>query len=348
MGLLIRPRQLPPVSLTSELGRRAARAALRSGQYTSVRRGALVPAVQADSRWEEDEARAIAAVASAARKLGNGSAFSHRSAALLHGLWVPRLAPTPEVTQRARPNSHGASSLKRYCADVPGDDVTTVNGVRVTTIERTIVDCARTLHPRGALAVVDSGLRALIGADRRCREADHALLAELRARLLEMVERGAPRGRRQARAVISAGDPYSESPKETELRWLVVSRGLPTPTTQLEVRTRGGTFYADLGWRWIARRTDGTQEVCLVLLEYDGEVKYLPDGGIVRSLEESSAAMVAEKRREDLIREIPGTSIHRFSKHDLRDPDGVLARVLAVVPAEIRNDLRPIPALLPH
>lgn len=348
MGLVIRPRNLPQVQLTSALGRNATRSAIASGRFTTIRRGALVPVIAGDTRWERSEASALAAIAAVARKLTNGAAVSHASAALVHGLWVSDIPPLPEVTQRTKQNSHGAGTLKRYsCRNLPDDAVTTVRGVRVTTIERTIADCARVMHPRDALAVADSGMRALIRPDRSRKDRDAARVAELRQRLLDMVEHGPPRGRRQARAVIAAADPYSESPKETTLRWIAVSRGLPAPTTQVEVRTRGGTFYVDLGWRWTVRRPDGTVEAVVLLVEYDGEIKYLPGGGVVLDVAEASAAMVAEKHREDLIREDPTVRMMRFSRRDLRDPDAVVARLLSAVPAWAGVVLEPVADLLP-
>lgn len=347
MGLLIRPRTLPPARLTSELGRRAARAALASGAFTTIRRGALVPTIEGSATWERTEAAALAAIAAVATKLTNGAAVSHASAALLHGLWVTALPDLPEVTQRTKQNSHGARTLKRYsCPKLPEDAVTEVDGVRVTTIERTIADCARLMHPRDALAVADSGMRALVRPDRARRDRDVGRIAELRGRLLDLVEHGPPRGRRQARAVIAAADPYAESPRETVLRWIAVSRGLPAPSTQVEVRTREGTFYVDLGWRWVVPRADGTVDVVVLLVEYDGDLKYLPGEGIVRDAAEASAAIVAEKRREDLIREDPAVRMLRFSRPELRDPDAVFRRLLAAVPAGARAALEPIPDLL--
>lgn len=346
MGLVIEPRELPPARLASELGRSAARAALGSGRFTSVRRGALVPAIDTDNEWVAQEAQALAKIASVARKLTNGAAISHVSAALVHGLWVVQMPAKPQVTQATKQNSHGRTTLKRHCSPLPAKDVTTIGGLRVTTLERTIADCAKTIHPRDALAVADSGMRALTRTDRFQRDIDAPRVAQLRTCLLAAVDEGPPRGRRQARAVIAAADPYAESPPESSLRWIAVSRGLPAPITQMVVRTRGGTFYADLGWRWVVRNADGTEEVVVLLLEYDGELKYLPGGGLVVGGADASHTVLAEKQREDLIREDRCTTVLRFTRHDLRVPDAAFARIFAAVPAAIRATLDPIPELL--
>jgi len=285
-------------------------------------------------------------IASAHRKLHNDAAFSHASAALLHGLWVLTVPERPEVSQSTRPNTHASGSLWRHHARLTTYDVTTLDGLRVTTLERTIADCARTMSPRDALAVADSGMRAILRADRRAKDADAARLAELRHRLQQAVDTGPPRGRRQARAVLVAADPYAESPMETVLRWIAVSRGLPRPEVQMPVHTREKTFYVDLGWRWAVRRADGSTVVYVVLLEYDGEVKYVPGDGLVDSLDGAVAAVMAEKHREDLIRENPENTLRRFSKRDVFDPDRAFARMLSAIPREVRAELTPVPELL--
>ncbi|TNC18436.1 hypothetical protein FHE66_06485 [Georgenia sp. 311] len=349
MGLVLDPPELPPIVVTSGLDAKAVRAMVRAGGFDRVRRGALTP--RADGGWQAQEREALARIAAVSRKLTNGAVVSHSSAALLHGLWLYRVPTVVHVTQRARANGHGAPDLRRHRGPFGDSSVTVVHGIRVSTIERTVVECARTMHPRDALVVADSALRALVRPDRFDREpvADH--VAELKRRLTEMVGHGRGHGRRRARAVIAAADPFAESPMESVVRWVAVSRGLPTPTVQLEVRTRGGTFYADLGWEWTEQRPDGSRVVVLrVLVEYDGELKYLPELGLVRSHAEASAALVAEKRREDLVREDGVTRVLRVTRTDLRDPDALAARLVAALPASVRRTLDPVPELVvpPH
>ena len=348
MGLLIEPPTTPPVYLTSELGRSSIRTALRSGEYTQARRGAIVPKLPDGTTWEAQEARAMAAIAAVDRKLRNKAAFSHASAALIHGLWLAHVPGIPEVTQQTKPNSHGRQSLRRHRSVLPPEQVTTVNALRVTTIERTIVDCACTMSPRDALVIADSGFRALLGAERSRKSFDPDELEALRRRLHQIVDAGRRNGRRQARAVIDAADPHAESPPETTARWIVISRGMPAPTTQLATVTRGGTFYSALGWQWVVVQSDGSRRTYTVLLEYDGEIKYLPGSGVVTTAEESSATVVSEKRREDLIRERPDTTVLRADKDDIRHPDRLFARLLAALPPEVRStlELTPVPELL--
>jgi len=351
MGLALRPPELPVIVETSGLDAGAVRSMVHAGDFRKVRRGALTPRVDAGAVWQARQHEALARVVAVARRLTNGAVVSHSSAALLHGLWLYRMPAVVHVTQRSRDNGHGAPDIRRHRGPFGDTSVTEVHGIRVSTVERTVVECARTMHPRDALVVADSGMRALVRPDRFARDLSADDVAELKARLLEMVGRGQGHGRRRARAVVAAADPFTESPMESVVRWVALSRGLPAPTVQMAVRTRAGTYYADLGWAWKQRRADGSWVVvCRVLVEYDGEVKYLPDLGLVGGLDDASAVLVAEKQREDLLREDGLTRVLRVTRADLRDPDALAARLLAALPEAVRRTVRPVPELLlgPH
>ncbi|MGO4435963.1 hypothetical protein AB4Y88_22570, partial [Paenarthrobacter sp. RAF9] len=93
-----------------------------------------------------------------------GFVYSHFSAARLHELYIWGVDTRVHVLQKVRP------SADRWGKDVWGhtepfgeEDVTTVKGLRVTTLERTIADCARSLSYPKALVIVDHGLR--VGAN---------------------------------------------------------------------------------------------------------------------------------------------------------------------------------------
>jgi very-short-patch-repair endonuclease len=92
------------------------------------------------------------------------------------------------------------------------------------------------------------------------------------------------------------------------------------PSTQVEVRTRLGTFWGDLGWpEW------------RLLLEYDGRPKYAERGG---------EALVAEKRRHDALVEA-GWRALRITKEDLEPSGELLARVVPLLPQAVTRALRP-------
>lgn len=347
MGLALDPPVLPEIVSTAGMEASAVLGLMASGEYRKVRRGALTADVAGHDEWQTRRHEALARIVAVDHKLTNGAVMSHSSAAILHGLWLYRVPSVVHVIQAAKPNGRGAPDIHRHSTALDEEHVTTVGGIRATTIERTIVDCARTMHPRDALVVADAGMRALIRPDRRRKPQYAEAIEQLRSRLMTMVGHGPGHGRRRARAVLRASDPYAESPPESVLRWIAVSRGLPAPVVQLPVRTRGGVFYVDLGWRWHRKLEDGSWQVLrTVLCEYDGELKYRAGGGLVSSAAEASDAVVAEKLREDLIREDPTVRMPRFTRAELNDPDAVVEQLLAVMPPEARRSLRPIPELL--
>jgi very-short-patch-repair endonuclease len=84
--------------------------------------------------------------------------LSHESAALLWGLPVLMQPTRTHVIQRSRPTSRGAPDVIRHVTDVPEDQRTVHRGHPVTTLERTVVDCAMTLGAHGGLVVADAAL----------------------------------------------------------------------------------------------------------------------------------------------------------------------------------------------
>jgi very-short-patch-repair endonuclease len=138
--------------------------------------------------------------------------------------------------------------------------------------------------------------------------------------MLEIVD-GDPSGRGMVRAhaVIQLGDPGAESAQESAVRFVLLRAGLPQPRTQVEIGTRLGTFWADLGW-----------EEWRVLLEYDGRVKYQDQDSLIR-----------EKRRQDAVTEAGWRSL-RVTREDLRGADLLVARTLRLLPAAVPLTRRPL------
>jgi len=208
-------------------------------------------------------------------------------------------------------------------------DVVDHDGLRVTSPERTILDCARFLQPDRALAVVDSLFAVVVGAgdhpwDHRRRI--EAACAELRRRLLARLEEWAgQRGYRRAQAVLLAATAMSQSVWESEARRLCLASGITPPQVQVPVRgADGGVYFADLGWLLVR-----------LLLEVDGEVKLAvdPDGEMRRRI-----------AREEAIREA-GFDVLRLTPEDLRDSRAAVRRIWDALPPSAR-DASPITALL--
>jgi hypothetical protein len=158
----------------------------------------------------------------------------------------------------------------------PLDDAETLTrgAFRLTTVARTLVDCAREVPLEDAVVAMDAAL--LAGKSTREQLVD----ATTRARRW-------PGGPRAERALTLANG-RAESPLETRGRLRIVGAGLPTPQLQVEIRT-GGRLLAVV---------DAWFDDVAVAVEFDGRVKYT-DPWRGRSPEE---VLWEEKRREDELR----------------------------------------------
>lgn len=293
------PRPLPEIALAGDYLPQDVQRRLRDGTWVRSRRGVYVAPEAVAGRTPA----ALAHVAATHARTTSPHVFSHGSAALLWGLTLWSVPSVTHLYQRHHPGDGRDRSVRRHTAPLADDAATRVNGIPVTTLERTVVDCARWMAPLAGLVVADSGLRAGASPD---------VLRELLQR-----GKGAP-GMARARAVIELADAGSESAWETATRFVLLAGGLPRPATQIAVSTRLGTFWADTGW-----------EEWHLLLEYDGRVKYLGTEDLVR-----------EKRRHDAVVET-GQRLLRVTKEDVRAPAALLSRVVRLLPADIPRVRRP-------
>jgi hypothetical protein len=109
-------------------------------------------------------------------------------------------------------------------------------------------------------------------------------------------------------------DGRADSPGESRSRHLFFAAGLPAPELQFTVLEHGRLVgITDFAW----------QEHGL-LGEFDGRVKY---GRGLKPGQEPSDAVFAEKRREDLLREVTGFTMVRIIWSDLARPGETAARV---------------------
>lgn len=342
MALRLGPRPLPQVVLSRDLGANAVREAHAAG-LVRVSHGAFVEPLADANRWETDAHLAEARVRAAAHRLTGTAVFSHESAALVHGLWLLQAPQTVHVVQSRTPRRQ-TPGLRRHTGALPEDDVVEVHGLPVTSIERTIADCAKSMDPRAALVVADSGMRLVLQPRRDRRHAAAERTDTLREQLLEAVEEGPRRGRRQARAVVCHADPFAESPYETVIRWVALSRGLPPPVLQARFDVRGKTYYTDLCW-YFELMTDGKVFRLRLVAEYDGELKYLGDNTPGHAAQAAVENVMTEKQREDDLRSLPDTLVVRFNRTDAGRTEATFRRLCATLPASYVAGLRLVPEL---
>ncbi len=262
---------------------------VRRGDLVRVRRGAfrksgaLAP--------EEEHLELMAAMADS---LVKGAVVSHASAAVLHGLPVPK-----EVLGRVFVTTPGVGRvtkhLHRYDARVPEaaclqlgrlpefgalselmvGGAADLAGLPVTSRARTVVDLARSLAYHHAVAVVDAALRAGIGRDELETE-------------LELARRH--RGNARARMAVDFGDGRAESPGESWSRVQMAALGLPMPKLQTEFFDVHGKLVARVDFDW---------EEYGVVGEFDGDIKY---GRLLKPGQDVNTVVRKERAREERIR----------------------------------------------
>jgi very-short-patch-repair endonuclease len=208
------------------------------------------------------------------------------SAAAMHGAkYLPNNVPA-ELARIRQPSPQGIAVFTGSIAD---DEICLRQSVDCTTPARTAYDIGRRVAGDAAIIRID----ALLNATRCTVEEVQKIAARYP---------GARHIRRLHRA-LDLADGGAESPKETELRLLLVRDGLPRPVTQIAV----GRRRVDMGWPEIK-----------VGVEYDGEQHFENPDDYADDIE----------RLEFLAEQ--GWIIVRVSSRQLRyDRPGILRRVRA-------------------
>jgi hypothetical protein len=136
----------------------------------------------------------------------------------------------------------------KVCQETLGpDDITTIDGLAITTAVRTSFDCARWLRGVERVVVLDALARSgLAPVD------DVRAYIRTKHRL---------RNLRRAESALDLADPLAESAMETRVRVSIVEAGLPVPVSQYNVFGPDGVFVARLDLAYPELR---------LAIEYDG------------------------------------------------------------------------------
>lgn len=265
-----------------------------SGKLVHLRRGAYATPAQRTGR--EDHLLLVRSAVAFAESL---SVVSFGSAAVVHDLPVPDAALRSVHLTKIR-NSGGKSrpGVHIHVAPLEEAEVIEVNGMPVTSLDRTFVDLARVVGLHDAVAAGDVALR--LGMD-------PAAVVEQ----LEVSKRR--RGIRGARCAARLIDGRSESYAESKSRVIMFEHGLPMPDLQAVIATPDG-FEARVDFLW---------EESGVIGEFDGQQKY---GRLLRDGELPADAVFREKIREDRLREL-GYIVIRWVWDDLLHPERLVARI---------------------
>lgn len=342
-----RPPELPRLFFARDYSQATLRTMIRELRLVRVGTGAYVSPL-VGCPWEQDSVRALGAIVAISRRVGPDVVFTETSAARLHGCWLPAW---DGLTHAAGPRSSGRTraSFKRHLVSIPEEDIVELNGIRMTSLHRTVLDCASRLPPRWGTAVADSAIRMIVRPRRGSPSDAEARASVIRAEWADRLDqRAGHRGIQKCRPIVAHAQPLVESAGESGLHWVVVSRGLPPAVYQYAVDLGQRAFFLDLGWEFGCRdwgiherrRLTHARGWVVVGEEYDGEGKYdSPDS------DDPGRVLRAEKAREDTLR-AEGAFLARRTKVDLRDPDALARRIVARMPAKVAERLRPVPGLM--
>ena len=231
--------------------------------------------------------------------------FTSFSAACMYGIPVSMdLLERVHVVKPKGSHSGWDGTVVRHAMDADGCRY--VMGVRVTSLDRTVVDCLRAAPFPDALAIADGALRV----------GDWS-----QARLTREVERHAAHcpGVVHARRVAQYADARAESGGESVARGVMIEEGFAVPDLQTvlpNILDPSSPFRVDGSWK--------TPDGRLIVFENDGEEKYKMfssshGAGAVRR-------MMRERQRESLLTAACDALI-RFDYHTVKTP-GALARLL--------------------
>ncbi len=273
------------------------RVRLRRGTWTRLRRGyyAVTPDLGSLPPWESGLALHRLGVLATVRALDASQvAVSHQSAVAMFGLpvWGVDL-DTVHVTERRRRTGRLQNKVRHHVGVLDDGAVVTVDGIQLTHPARALCELACTTSYETAVVAMDAALRQqMVTPD--------ALRAAVAA-----IERWP--GSATARAAAAFADGRSESVGESRLRVLMDNAGLPTPSLQSRF-LRGDTVVARVDFYFPPQR---------VVVEFDGMLKYR---------ESAAEVVLAEKAREDALREI-GLIVVRVIWDELDTPKLVAHRI---------------------
>lgn len=287
---LIRPDDL----LVRGVSPRRLAAALRAGRLVKIRPGVFVRG----DEWKaaKPEARAVARARALTAVSAIAPVASHETAAAVHGLalYRPDRERVHTIAPAERPGA--AWGVVRHRGELPEEDVVEIDGLRVTSLTRTVADVARTATFEQAVTIADAALRKQFAVGPGEYHLDGA--QAFREKVAEIVGRSA-HGQMRARRVLAFADGRAQLPGESVSRIRLRELGFRVVELQVSVPgPRVKPYYVDFGLEDIP-----------AFGEFDGAIKYV-DGKILDG-RTSSEVFDEEKQREDWIR---GTTQRRYAR----------------------------------
>lgn len=236
------------------------------------------------------------------RQYDDGVALSHASACVKQGgpNWGLDLSDVHVTNMFGKGERHSAR-IYHHRGSIRVNDVTRADDHWMTAATRTALDTANDAEREAAVCVLDwflnqgrTSLESYGMAFTMMKEWPDTLGLHRKLQLC---------------------DGRSESVGETRSRLLFREQRLPAPELQWNVFHPSGVLAGRVDFAWPRHR---------LLCEFDGKQKYLQ---MRRPGETIEAAVLREKRREDLLRELTGWTFIRLIWADLERPQETAARI---------------------
>ena len=191
--------------------------------------------------------------------------------------------PLPELIRG--PDLARLSGARTTTTRLSDRDITMRRGIKVTTLERTVVDVALDLPVPDALVTVDAALRR--GVD----------LSQVKDMLRS---RGPVRGAKRARQTFDWTDRQSETPIESIGRGQLLIHGVPRPRCNVWFQLGTRSYRVDEHWDELG-----------IVGEADGRVKYQGELAVGDTLWQ-------EKIRQDWLENDVGMLVVRWTSYEMR------------------------------
>lgn len=292
----------------------AIRTGVVEGSLVRVRRDRYAEAGRLAKLWPEGR-HLVAVVAAHLNARGAGPVFWGPSAAVLHGLPLYRLTPkrVHTVVLGTR-HTRTRAGITQHDIEVPEADIVEIDGIRCTSLDRTVLDLACTATAEAAVSAADAALRreCVAGHHHDQDRAEH-WHARMSARALQSRSHGI----RRARTLIAFADGRAQLPGESVSRLLLHRLGFRGVLLQVPViGAQGDQYWLDFGF-------PGSQ----TFGEFDGEGKYTNEE--LRGKRTVEQVVLDEKRREDDIRGVTGWRFARWAGTHIRTAQTLGERLTA-------------------
>lgn len=286
------------------------RAKVKAGELVRVRHGSYCKGPLWGTLSPADRHRVL--TRAVLKRAHPSTVATHQSSAVEQGVAVWGLSlDEVHVTRTDGKPSRREAGVVHHCGHLSDDEVTVVNGVRVTVPARSAVEVATTAGVEPALVVVNGMLHMrLISYD----DFDAAVAAT----------RHWP-GSLATPIVQRLCDASLQSVAETRTFFLCWSQHLPRPETQVPITDESGWVFAYVDFAW---RSAG------VFVEFDGRIKYEK---YRRDGETLEAYLMREKKREEKICQLTGWVCIRITWEDLAHPERTARRIRRMLESRRRD-----------